>query len=1611
MKTTRLLAVLAALATAGTAALLLLPLRGQGVGECCNAATSLAATVNAPTNGDEKFFELPNGPSNVMFLLDNSGSMGNLPQCGDYDFGSSSAPAGCNFPTSTADLPRPGSGVSGSCTLTNSPALQWMFLKNQAGVLLTSADAPAQFDAGKGVTANVDGLVDNPSWGSTCTGNNCLFQKGKIYRADNWSETSATPIADCNSSGLGTLSAPGLTTCTTCLANQGFFFLQSSGGSKRVIFDGWWLNLNPPKFMTARKVIKNTVWMDSADATISRNLDAARFGLAVLNSGGTPTVGATLVVPLGPDKPRSFDVTGTNAAVNRVATAAVRQKIIDAINKRDRNGVAVANAPALISGSTPLAAALLALGNYFSGAMASGPLVETAAGTMNASWAGAGSQQCTICWGCQTSAILLVTDGAPNTEDSMPATYNAVPSTWTSYDEATYVSNCGTQAAGYPRCRSASGGAATLTPRVASWLNGVDKRLAMTTPLNQMVQVSTIGYGIRTAFGATSTTWNILTATANMGGGKAYDATSPQELADQIAAAVNDVVGRSNSFSAPAASSLSTIHTAASEVFITRFTPNDTAYWQGHVYQWLLFDEFLNGCDSTKTPTGQAQVNCRGKMVYPNYNGSVGSNGLSTCSDVFMVDSGCDEVAENVKTGAFEKKGTGGTAATPIWDAGEVLSCANTNCALTGTARDGYKTAVTGQANSRAIWTWVNGAKVSVEPSKVDTLQPFMNMTKDWCYANLPRTKLCGGTSGVACPASIAAVTAAQLTACSTAVINFVRGWDVFDVDGDNCAGPGVSAGCPAGANGEQREPANWSLSTANQFWKLSDVFHSSPVLVKPPVSEPVCDTGYDNQCKSTLRSPQEFNGKAPQTLTEQYSVTDCTAGANAMTVSAYGKYWYDNRKRQRLLLVGANDGMLHAFDAGTVPTGAAAKPKTCEYTYSAGSGGEVWAFVPPDLLPRLKDLLTGHQYMVDGSTMVQDIWVDGLVGSADGKKQSGEFRSIAIVTERSGGTQLHALDVTDPANPTLRWSFPPPCSDDQRYMGQSWSDFAPKAPPIGPVRIKSGLTSAAPDTSRGFEEKWIVMLNGGYDPAMSQGAAVWMVDAWTGSVYWRYTNDTFKSRLGFGVGTSMFPVPGGVQLADVGDTDKAVFDNDGFFDLAAWGDMGGNLFVARFQEPGTIDPTTGLVTNWFAARAFEEQRRADDLQYATGRSEFFYMPDLTYDPASHSVHAYLGSGNRERMMQQGQACGPDNLMSCCKSGCTAVSATTTDNYGSCAQSSGFTCTNGQLNNQPTSSTCGATATCASGGTFTSSVALSITCPAPPASPPGTGTLVRTSTASCDATGTCPNVAGMGADDVGGAYTAACTKGRFYGLRAYGGSAEKKFKTQAEAKTFDRARSTDVAYASADCAGTGNSCALIDTTKARAVVGAGLADCSAAGGARCYAKRGDPGWFYQYGDVCPAQTCPDFGACSSEKTGSGSLVTFGCVLWNGFQPIGVQGGGDPCTGTLGTPLTYGYASDYLTGVPRYGCGYAIDGSTTLYRGQQRSSVSPPSAPLARITAGARGGVQYSGLQLDPGSPPQNTAAGTRSDFAESVYWLEVPRELHSCRHDPAAGNALCPGAR
>ena len=103
--------------------------------------------------------------------------------------------------------------------------------------------------------------------------------------------------------------------CTSCLASKGYYLFldQQSANSAALqtpsgIFTGAFLNAFPPKFIIARKVLKQLARIDTANPN---PIDNVRFGLAVLrpktSGSGSPsnrmsnTDGGQLLVPLGPN--------------------------------------------------------------------------------------------------------------------------------------------------------------------------------------------------------------------------------------------------------------------------------------------------------------------------------------------------------------------------------------------------------------------------------------------------------------------------------------------------------------------------------------------------------------------------------------------------------------------------------------------------------------------------------------------------------------------------------------------------------------------------------------------------------------------------------------------------------------------------------------------------------------------------------------------------------------------------------------------------------------------------------------------------------------------------------------------------------------------------------------------------------------------------------------------------------------------------------------------------------------------------------------------------------------------------------------------------------------
>ena len=170
---------------------------------------------------------------------------------------------------------------------------------------------------------------------------------------------------------------------------------------------------------------------------------------------------------------------------------------------------------------------------------------------------------------------------------------------------------------------------------------------------------------------------------------------------------------------------------------------------------------------------------------------------------------------------------------------------------------------------------------------------------------------------------------------------------------------------------------------------------------------------------------------------------------ADAVT-PGYASFKTANAARQSVLYVGANDGMLHAFNGDT--------------------GAELWAYVPHMVYPMLSTLATDnwdvrHLYSADGSPQTMDVF----------NSATGAWKTILVGGLNKGGRGYFALDVTDPNNPKGLWEI---CADStlcaisDTDIGSSYGNpVITKRASDGRwvVLIASGLNNVAPGSGRGY--------------------------------------------------------------------------------------------------------------------------------------------------------------------------------------------------------------------------------------------------------------------------------------------------------------------------------------------------------------------------------------------------------------------------------------------------------------------------------------------------------------------------------------------------------------
>ena len=353
-----------------------------------------------------------------------------------------------------------------------------------------------------------------------------------------------------------------------------------------------------------------------------------------------------------------------------------------------------------------------------------------------------------------------------------------------------------------------------------------------------------------------------------------------------------------------------------------------------------------------------------------------------------------------------------------------------------------------------------------------------------------------------------------------------------------------ASAGCDG--NGEAR--LNWlrgarTAETAppnlrKRSTVLGAIINSQPQYISAPTA------GFSDS----------FPAKSPEAV---------AAEAHA----GYQDYVLAKRARSPNVYVGANDGMLHAFDAQ--------------------NGAERWAYVPNTLFAngRLAAITDPLNYKkapgVDNTPIIQDVFING------------EWRTILVCALRLGGRGIFALDITDPKSPKFLW--------EKSNLSEGFSDL--------------GYTYGYPNIARLSNGKWVVLVPSGYfplansipiDPASGEDAAnrtsLFVIDVATGALLRQIKTSA---------------APQDAPQATFGLSAPAVYDldSDQIDDIAIAGDLAGNLW--RF------DLTATSPNGWSVDLIFQSYEKNSDI----GRRPISAMPVGMRDTFAKTPLWVVGTG------------------------------------------------------------------------------------------------------------------------------------------------------------------------------------------------------------------------------------------------------------------------------------------------------------------------------------------------------------------------------------------------
>jgi hypothetical protein len=427
----------------------------------------------------------------------------------------------------------------------------------------------------------------------------------------------------------------------------------------------------------------------------------------------------------------------------------------------------------------------------------------------------------------------------------------------------------------------------------------------------------------------------------------------------------------------------------------------------------------------------------------------------------------------------------------------------------------------------------------------------------------------------------------------------------------------------------------------------LGDVFHSDPLIVG---------------------SPNRFRYFASN-LEAATPTEVCAPGTKG-----YRCFVQKHELRRKILLLGSNDGQIHAFDAG-LPHRVTVNGET-QVVYDNGTGKELFSYIPRPHLAALKRMTDGdgHELTVDGSPLVDDVFIDPVSGPADPVNASQrEWRTVAITGMREGGRVYSALDITQPDRivgglpealngastlcPTGSGNCPyvPSCIDGSAECGpvpfpsalweftDTWDEDNNGAPDLGDTWSKPNTGRIRVREAGNEVVKYVAIFGGGMDaefkrnqfpPVSGPSIDPLTGDALTPSGNFLYivdieTGETIYKRRLDGIDGLPASVPSEPAAVDT--------DQDGLLDRIYIGTTAGYLFkvnIGSLQDlvtttvfdylPDPLSPVPHVVKRVTSAAW-------DPLPiFNTGQRPIYFPPSVIFVGSLSRYALAFGTGDRE---------------------------------------------------------------------------------------------------------------------------------------------------------------------------------------------------------------------------------------------------------------------------------------------------------------------------------------------------------------------------------------------